>query len=82
MFGNIFNPELECVGLSYWWKVVLIKRSLKMFEIIIYAFVGFIFIYAIVDRVCKCIEHKHLSEAVKKNDAKDSKEVNTDNYIL
>lgn len=65
-----------------WCAILPVKRSLKMFEIIIYAFVGFIFIYAIVDRVCKCIEHKHMSEAVKNNCAKECKEANIDNYIL
>lgn len=53
-----------------------------MFEIITYAFVGFIFTYAIVDRICKCIEHNHLSEDVKKNTEENAKEINTDNYIL
>ena len=39
------------------------------FEIMLFVIVGFICMFAITDRVCKCVEHcsmaKHASESVK-----------------
>lgn len=53
-----------------------------MFEIVIYAFVGFIFVYAIIDRVCKCVEHKHASEVAKLEQNKANENTEVDKYIL
>ena len=53
-----------------------------MFEIVVYAFIGFIFVYAIIDRVCKCVEHKHTLEVVKQNQSKTDENAEVDKYIL
>lgn len=58
------------------------ERSLRMFEIVIYAFIGFIFVYAITDRVCKCVEHKYATEVIKLTQNKADENAEIDKYIL
>lgn len=53
-----------------------------MFEIVIYAFIGFIFVYAITDRVCKCVEHKYTTEVIKLTQNKADENAEVDKYIL
>lgn len=53
-----------------------------MFEIVIYAFIGFIFVYAITDRVCKCVEHKYATEVIKLTQNKVDENAEVDKYIL
>lgn len=57
------------------------------FEIVLFAFVAFIFVYAVVDRICRCVEHRHISDSIGKNPAcaemiKKSIEEDLDKYIL
>lgn len=47
------------------------------FEIVLFAFVAFIFVYAVVDRICRCVEHRDEYREVTK-----AKEENVDKYIL
>lgn len=53
-----------------------------MFEIVVYAFIGFIFVYAITDRVCKCVEHKYATEVLKLAQNKTDENTEIDKYIL
>ena len=53
-----------------------------MFEIVVYAFIGFIFVYAIIDRVCKCVEHKYATEVIKLAQNKSDEHAEVDKHIL
>lgn len=53
-----------------------------MFEIVVYAFIGFIFVYAIIDRVCKCVEHKNATKVIKLKQNKVDENSEIDKYIL
>ena len=37
------------------------------FEIMLFAVIGFICVYAIIDRICKCIEQKYIAKAFEKS---------------
>jgi hypothetical protein len=46
------------------------RKQMKLFECLILGLVGFICVYAIVDRMCRCLENygmaKYTAEALKK----------------
>lgn len=39
---------------------------MSVFNIMLFVVVGFICTYAIIDRICKCIEHKHIEKTFEK----------------
>ena len=47
------------------------------FEIVLFSFIAFIFVYGIVDRICRCIEHRHEHRHANKTNNE-----NVDDYIL
>ena len=54
----------------------------SLFEIGLFIFLIFVFVYIIIDRICKCIEHKHIAESfnaslkIKKEENTNDDEIN------
>ncbi len=48
---------------------------MSMFESVIYIFIGFICSYAIIDRICKCIEYRNAAKIYQKFNEDASKAV-------
>ena len=63
------------------------EKLMLTFKFMIFIVVAFIMLYAIIDRICKCIEHKKSIEEYKKlikeiKEHMDKDDVDINDYIL
>ena len=54
---------------------------MSVFNIILFVVVGFICIYAIIDRICKCVEHNHVAKSFEKAIAEGKANIVDNKYI-